>query len=271
MADQLEKQGRNAERLRNSAQNRLGFTDEEFAPLRATAQRLEAELKELDAQAKTLIEEDHVAHPLQPETSSALQAAREQHQAEFESEVAKLRHALGRSAADRLDIYLQTHIDPTLLTHLPQPSSPPDPNWQKVMLGKYSRFLKMVYANDQSAARLEQRGQGGSSLRNSLQNSLGFDDAEFALIRATAHQVAAEEDELFAKERAIRGADPSMQTHPPEVQALNQKRESTVEGEISELQHALGPKLSALLDEYIHAHYPTDAERVDHPPTPANP
>ena len=271
LAAQREQQGRNAGALRNLYQRGLGFSDGEFAPIRATAQRLEAELKELDAQARTLTAADHEAHPLQPETSSALQAASEQHQAEFESEVAKLRRALGPSAADRLDIYIQTHIDPTLRTHLPQPSSPPDPNWQKVMLEKYSRFLEMVYRNEQSAARLERQGQGGARLYNSLQNSLGFNDAEFALIRATAQRVAAEENALSAKERAIRYADPAMQTHPPELQALAQKRESTIANEISELQHALGSKLSARLGEYIHAHYPTEAERADLPPAPANP
>lgn len=254
LADRRDKQGRSGDWIRNSSQNGLGFSDEEFAPIRATAQRLEAQLKELDAQAKAVIDADHAAHPLQPETHAEVRALSEQHKADFESEVAKLRHALGPSAADRLDIYIQTHIDPKLMTHLPQPSSAPDSNWQEEMLAKYSRFLRSVYQNDQAAAMIERRGQDGSGLRNSHQNALGFNDAEFALIRATAQRVEEESNEYFVKERAIIKADPATLPPPPELQALTQKREDTIENEVSNLQRALGPHLSARLDGYIHAH-----------------
>ncbi|MGA3325505.1 MAG: hypothetical protein ABSF45_13620 [Terriglobia bacterium] len=254
LADRRDKQGRSGDWIRNSSQNGLGFSDEEFAPIRATAQRLEAELKELDAQAKAVIDADHAAHPLQPETHAEVQALQEQHKADLESEVAKLRHALGPSAADRLDIYVQTHIDPKLMTHLPQPSSAPDPNWQQEMFAKYSRFLRSVSANDRAAAMIERRGQDGSGLRNSHQNALGFNDGEFALIRATAQRAEEESNEYFVKERTIIKADPATLPPPPELRALSQKREDTIENEVSALQRALGPHLSARLDGYIHAH-----------------
>jgi hypothetical protein len=266
LADQREKQGRKGDWIRNASQNGLGFTDEEFALIRATAQRLEAELKELDAQAKALIDAHHAAHPLQPETHSEVQALKEQRKADFEGEVAKLRHALGPSAADRLDIYIQTHIDPKLMTHLPQPSSPPDPNWQEEMLAKYSRFLRSVSANDRAAAMIERRGQDGSGLRNSQQNALGFNDEEFALIRATARRVEEMGNEYFVKERAIINADPATVPPPPELQALTQKHEEMIENEVSALQRALGPHLSARLDEYIHAHIHSDVDPVDRGP-----
>jgi hypothetical protein len=254
LAEKRDKQGRNGAWLHNFQQHQLGWTDEEFAPIRTTAQRLEADLKELDAQAKALIDTDHTEHPLQPETHAGLKEAREQHKAEFDTEVTNLRHALGPSAADRLDIYIQTHIDPKSMTDLPQPPPAPGTDRQAQMFGKYSHFLRMVDQNDRAAAMIERRGQGGSGLRNSLQNALGFNDGEFALIRESAQRVAAEGNELFVKERAILSSDPSMQTHPPEIRALSQKREDTIANAVSDLQHALGSDLSARLDAYIHAH-----------------
>jgi hypothetical protein len=263
IADQREQQGRNADGIRNSSQRRLGFTDEEFAPIRTTALRLEAEVREIDAQAKTLIDADHAEHPLEPETRSELQAQSEQHKAEFESEVGKLRQTLGPSLAKRLDVYVQTHIDPEVKTSLPQPPSPPDANWQAKMFSRYAHFLRLVTANDHAAAKLEQEGRDGAWLRNSLQRALNFDDEEFALIRATAQRVEGEDYDSFAKRHGILHADPSMQTYPPELKTLSQRRESTIQNEVSELQHALGPDLSARLDEYIHAHYHSDAGTVD--------
>jgi hypothetical protein len=271
LADRREQEGRNGDGLRNSSQKWLGFTDEEFAPIRATALRLEAELKEIDAQAKTLIDADHAEHPLQPETRSDLQAVREDHKAEFESEITKLRQTLGPSLADRLDVYVQTHIDPGVKTSLPQPPSPPDTNWQAKMFSRYAHFLTLVTANDQAAAKLEKEGRDGAWLRNSLQRALNFDDEEFAPIRATAQRLEGENYDSFAKRNAIRRADPSMQNYPPELKALSQKRESTIQNEVSELQHALGPDLSARLDEYIHAHFHSEGGTIEPHTSSPNP
>jgi hypothetical protein len=55
-----EKQGKNGKWLRNHFQQRLGFTDEQFAPVRTTAQRLAPELAAIKAQAVAIAKQDRV-------------------------------------------------------------------------------------------------------------------------------------------------------------------------------------------------------------------
>jgi hypothetical protein len=56
-----EKQGQNAEWLRNYVQKKLAFTDDEYAPIRASASRLSAEILAMNGQAKTIISADRSA------------------------------------------------------------------------------------------------------------------------------------------------------------------------------------------------------------------
>lgn len=55
-----EKQGKNGNWLRNHFQQRLGFTDEQFAPVRTSAQRLAPELAAIKAKAVAIAKQDRV-------------------------------------------------------------------------------------------------------------------------------------------------------------------------------------------------------------------
>jgi hypothetical protein len=230
----------------------LGFTDQEFAPIRAGAHRLEAELKEIDDQEKAAIHADREAHPLQPETYEAVKDLKEEHGTAFEKEISQLKHDLGASAANRLDIYIQTHIDPKSTTHLPQPPRASDEDVEKESLARYDKFLLHVYLNDQTAARLEQRGRNGSMIGNAYQNALGFNDEEFGKVRATAQRVRQSSVDTFLDKGSVLREDPATQARPPEMDVFRQKREDTIVREVAGLQRVLGPELSARLDAYVH-------------------
>jgi hypothetical protein len=144
-----------------------------------------------------------------------------------------------------------------VLTHLPQPAPAPDHDWEKELLSKYILFLAQVHADDVIAADMERKGKDGSLVRNVHQNALGFNDEEFALIRQAAHRWAELSDESFVQHHAIVSADPAGGV-PPELQALRQKREDTIQTEVSNLQKTLGPELSARLDGYIRSRQQMD-------------
>jgi hypothetical protein len=254
-AEQREKQNIDSEGMRNHQQKMLGFTDQEFAPIRATAHRLEAELKEIDDQEKAAIHADREAHPFQPETYSAVKDLKEEQGAAFEKEVSQLKHDLGASAANRLDIYIQTHIDPKSTTHLPQPPRASDEDVEKESLARYDKFLLHVYLNDQTADSIERKGGDGSRFRNAYQNALGFNDHEFALIRAAAQRVRQSSVDTFLDKGSVFKEDPASQARPTEMDVLRQKREDTITKEVADLKRILGPELSARLDDYVHEHF----------------
>jgi hypothetical protein len=60
-ANAREKQGLESEWLRNYVQAKLGFTDAEYAPIRASASRLNTEVLAMNGQAKTIIAADRAA------------------------------------------------------------------------------------------------------------------------------------------------------------------------------------------------------------------
>ena len=53
-AAKLDAEGRGGDAIRNDLQRRLGFTDAEYAPIRASSKRLAAELKPIEAQLQSL-------------------------------------------------------------------------------------------------------------------------------------------------------------------------------------------------------------------------
>lgn len=245
-ADQHKKQGKDGEWLHNLKQNELGFTDEEFAPIRATAQLLEAELKEIDAKKQAINDARQAAHPLPPE----LKALRQQHDDAVESEVTDLQRPLGPDAAARLDLYIQTHI------HSGHPDSATAEERQTDSLRRYNLFLMMVNHNVRASAEGEQEGEGrnGTHPIINYQHLLGFTDEEFALVCAAAQRLDAKNKEISAAEKPTIDAYYAAIPTSPELITLSQQREATIEKEVSALQRVLGPDLSARLDEYIHAH-----------------
>ena len=54
MAARLQAEGKNGNAFRNDLQNRLGFSDADYAPIRTSSQRLASELKALNDQMKAL-------------------------------------------------------------------------------------------------------------------------------------------------------------------------------------------------------------------------
>src|SRR5579863_6986071 len=63
VASQREREGKDGTWLRKYYQQRLGLTDSEFAPVRESAVRLQAELNEIDAKAKTVVDDLHARYP----------------------------------------------------------------------------------------------------------------------------------------------------------------------------------------------------------------
>ena len=254
--------GRDGTPLRNLDETNLGFSDDQFKPIRATAQRLEAELREIDAKIKAVTDADRAAHHLPPE----LQALHQRSEAMFESEVSNLKQALGPDLAARLDLFIQTNFARMVTAHHPHPDSAPPENRRTGTLEMYRHFLSFVNIQDRAVAEAEQENDGGKgTIRGgNYQQMLGFTDEQFALVRALAQRQEAERKEDFAKVRAILSTDRAAHAPPPELKALNQQREATIEMEVSNLQRVLGPDLAARVDEYARTHVPSDQPGPDH-------
>jgi hypothetical protein len=268
MADLNLKYGKNSEWLRHVAQNELGFTDKEFAPIRAAAQRLEAELGETHGRTRA-IDGSREARPM---LSSELKTLMQQRDTMLASEVADLQRALGPQAAGKLNSYVQNHVHGSL-PHVAAAAGP-----QNDSLGNYGLFLVMLNHNVRASAEKQtaETDRNGLPLIN-YQRSLDFTDSELALVCLTAQRVAAKNDELIATARATVKARSAIPPSP-ELIALNQERAAIVKKEVADLQRTLGPGPAARLDAYLHAsgspneastYLDSDATRVFDISTPA--
>lgn len=131
VAVQREKQGKNGDWLRDLHQIGLGFTATQFAPIRAAGVRIETEIKEIDAQAKAIIDADHAAHPSMPgiprEWRTAppeLKALSQKREEVLTTEISNLQLTLGPELAARLDAYIQSHIAPKVTIRTLHSKSP---------------------------------------------------------------------------------------------------------------------------------------------------
>jgi hypothetical protein len=122
-AVKLAVQGKDGVWLRNYRQVGLGLTDEQFQPIRETAQRLEAELKEIGGKMRTIEIAERAAHPLQPRGSLELlpeppdwTALNLQRKVVIEGEVSNLKGALGPELTSRLDNYITSQVAPKVTT-----------------------------------------------------------------------------------------------------------------------------------------------------------
>jgi hypothetical protein len=158
-----EQQRKDGNWLRNHFQQRLNFSDAQFAIVRQTAQRLEPELKEITSKAKVIIEADRAwarSNPSAFADSSAsgavtvgtvggprrvipqtpgraqLKELQQQHEDMIQKEVSSLKTALGPELAAKLDNFLQTtwarnvtstHFQPRLQRALRAPMKIPPP------------------------------------------------------------------------------------------------------------------------------------------------
>jgi hypothetical protein len=127
-----EKQGKDGKWLRNHLQQRLGFTDSQFAPIRTSAQRLEPQVVDIRAKAMVIVKADRAWAQTHPEArrtrlpvgdpaaaGEALRSApptpgraqlhqlQQQHEAAIQHEMEALKTALGPELAAKLDNFIQ--------------------------------------------------------------------------------------------------------------------------------------------------------------------
>lgn len=123
-----EQQGKDGNWLRHYYQQKLGFTDSEFQPVRDTAQRLETELKQINDRVKAVVAADRASHPrtlsnpadLPPPIPELAQLG-QQHEAVLQNEMDKLRKALGPKHSAKLDAFLQKDFAPNVTIRLVSP------------------------------------------------------------------------------------------------------------------------------------------------------
>lgn len=110
----LAKQGKDATTMRNYLQTNLGFTDADFAPIRASGGRLSTEVKALNAQAATIV----TAGPT-PTSRAQLQALTQQREAYVNAEVATLRQALPPAKVAAFEAFITKMFSPANATAPP--------------------------------------------------------------------------------------------------------------------------------------------------------
>jgi len=113
-------QGKDGSDFRNHFQQKVGFTDAQFALVRTAAQQLETDLNAQDAKARVVINAFRQAHqgatppatvPPPPAELAQLQAQRDQM---VNDEIAILKTALGSTAAAKLDDVIQKEMGPNV-------------------------------------------------------------------------------------------------------------------------------------------------------------
>jgi hypothetical protein len=109
-----EQQGKDSGWLRHHFQHGLGFTDSEFAHVRDAASQLDSEIKQMNTQAKVLVQADRdsrLAGLISPGAISPnrarLIALDQQREATIEGIVGSLKSSLGPQRAATLDTFLQ--------------------------------------------------------------------------------------------------------------------------------------------------------------------
>ncbi len=111
-AAQREKQGENGDWLRTGLQKRLGFTDGEFAPVRASSERLSAKIADLNARARAIVAADQQARKQglippgsPPPGLEKLKALDAERNADIDAEIATLNQALSPANAASLQSF----------------------------------------------------------------------------------------------------------------------------------------------------------------------
>lgn len=116
-ADKLQAQGKESAWLRDSQQNKLHFTDQQFQLVREAAQRIMAEVSVVNSQADLARVIFRQSHPLASADSADIGSYRsqmaslsQQRKTVLESEISKLRAALGPETSSALDTYIRTQV-----------------------------------------------------------------------------------------------------------------------------------------------------------------
>lgn len=137
VADAEDAQGKDGSGFRNHFQKELGFSDGEFAAVRASAQRLSAKLAAQDAKAKAIVDAYRAKYPRQIQSPSDLPPVppellqlQKERDAMIAQEVDALRASLGAQKAARMDAFLQNQFARSVtVQHVgPPPSHDPARN-----------------------------------------------------------------------------------------------------------------------------------------------
>ena len=107
-----EAHGKGGSWLRNDLQTKMGFSDAEYAQIRASSQRLSAELKVLDAQAATIR-----ASGASPANNAQLKALVAQREAYINAEISTLKMALPPERIAAFEAFITQFFAPKKLTY----------------------------------------------------------------------------------------------------------------------------------------------------------
>jgi hypothetical protein len=127
VAAEHEKQGKDGTWLRNYIQKKLNFTDEEFAPIRESAQRLEPKTDEIQAKSEAVMKADRTlrakAQLARTDASPGLpqlQALSQGRESAIAEEIETLNRDLGPANAAKFKSFVEQQYAPPKLIMVPQ-------------------------------------------------------------------------------------------------------------------------------------------------------
>jgi hypothetical protein len=118
---QLDLEGKDGSEFRDHYQQKLGFTSEDFAPVRSAAFRLNATLKDEDAKIKAAVQAARAQHPRKlaspfdlPPVPEELKQMQKEKDAMIQREVDQLNTELGPERAAKLQALIQNDFAPNV-------------------------------------------------------------------------------------------------------------------------------------------------------------
>jgi hypothetical protein len=143
-----------------------------------------------------------------------------------------------------------------------QQTNNPAPQVKPVSL-PHLYLLFLIHQNrlDARAASEEAKGLDGSWMRNHLQTSLGFSDADYSSIRASSVRLAAVKKDLDAQVAASRAPGRSPM-RSAELKDLAAQREAAINNEVAYLTNVLSPENKAKLEAFMTQFFPSKAVAV---------
>jgi len=117
----LDREGKDGSQFRDHYQQKLGFTNEDFAPLRSAALRLNATLKDEDAKIKGVIDAARAQHPRNlaspfdlPPVPEELKQLQKERDRIIQQEMDRLNSELGPEHAAKLQTLIQNDFAPNV-------------------------------------------------------------------------------------------------------------------------------------------------------------
>lgn len=110
--------GKDGSKMHGYLQHQLGWSDSDFAPIRASSSRLSAKIKSLDSQAMAVI-----GGGPSPAASAQLQALTAEREEDINTEVTYLRQTLSPAQVKAFESFLTQFFSPANATTPPAPPS----------------------------------------------------------------------------------------------------------------------------------------------------